>query len=155
MSLIFKMDQKKPIFTPQNWALFFARVILGLLFLMTGWFKVFGMGATVHAEQLFVDAYAENWIPEWLLWATGFIIPYLELAAGLLLVIGLRVRTAAMTLGFILVLVTYGHLLQEPFFDTTTHVMPRLFLLLIVLFLGDRFDKISIDYLLGNSRGDH
>jgi len=112
------------------------------------------MGALNHAEQLFVEAYAENWIPEWLLWATGFIIPYLELAAGLLLVIGLRVRTAAITVGFILVLVTYGHLLQEPFFDTTTHIMPRLILLLVVLFLGERFDKISIDYLLNKTESN-
>jgi len=148
------MKNIKPVFKPENWALFFSRVILGLLFLMTGWFKVFGMGALNHAEQLFVEAYAENWIPEWLLWATGFIIPYLELAAGLLLVIGLRVRTAAITVGFILVLVTYGHLLQEPFFDTTTHIMPRLILLLVVLFLGERFDKISIDYLLNKTESN-
>ncbi|MGF1670630.1 MAG: DoxX family protein [Balneolaceae bacterium] len=145
------MENQKVIFAPASWALFFARIILGLLFLMTGWFKVFGMGAMAHARQLFVEAYADNWIPEWLLWFTGFVIPYLEVAAGILLVIGLRTKTAAITVGFILVLVTYGHLLQEPFFDITTHILPRTLLLLFVLFFIEK-DTLSIDYFINKRK---
>jgi len=141
------MTDSETVLTARSWSVFFARVILGLLFLMSGWFKIFEMGVVNHALQMFVEAYADYWIPQWLLWVTGFVIPYLEVAAGLLLVIGLRTKTAALTVGFILVLVTYGHLLQEPFFDVSTHIFPRTFLLLFVLYLTDK-DTLSIDYVI-------
>lgn len=141
------MTGNSSVFNSVAWAVFISRVLLGILFLMTGWFKVFEMGAENHARQLFVEAYADNWIPQWLLWFTGYIIPYFELAAGVFLIVGLRTFTAALTVGFILILVTYGHLLQEPFFDITTHILPRTILLLFVLYLIDK-DSLSIDHLI-------
>ncbi len=64
------------------WAAFFARWILGLIFFMAGWFKVFEMGAVQHAQTLFVEGYQDSWIPEWMLWTTGSVIPFVELLAG-------------------------------------------------------------------------
>lgn len=140
------MQKSNSIFAGEAWTVFFARVILGLIFLMAGWYKVFELGAANHAQQLFVKSYASYWMPEWLLWITGYIIPFIELTAGLFLVIGLRIKTAAIALGGVLILVTYGHLLQEPFFDTTTHVFPRTVLLLIILYLSPKHDTLSVDY---------
>jgi len=129
-------------------ATFFARMILGLLFLMAGWHKVFVMGADTHAIQLFVEGYRDSWIPTWLLYGTGFIIPFIELIGGLILMVGIRIKTVLITLGFLLVLVTYGHLLNEPFYDITTHIFPRLALLLFILLIPTRVDRWSLDYLL-------
>jgi hypothetical protein len=44
----------------------------------------------------------------------GVIIPLIELIAGALVILGLRVRDALVALGFVLVIVTFGHLLREP-----------------------------------------
>jgi len=112
----------------------FARGLLGVLFLMTGWFKVFEMGALEHARLLFVQGYAESWIPAWLLWGLGTLIPFVEL------------------LGCLLLVVAYGHLLKEPFFDITTHVFPRAILLLIVLAIPRAADVWSVDGWLTRRR---
>src|SRR3989442_1225706 len=79
----FSMRRMKPLLVPDHaWALLFARVILGLIFGMAGWGKLFRMGATTHAHRYFVDPYTSSWIPAWLLWSLGLSIPYVEFAAG-------------------------------------------------------------------------
>jgi uncharacterized membrane protein YphA (DoxX/SURF4 family) len=130
------------------WAILFARLVLGLIFGMAGWGKLFQMGATQHARQLFVDPYSTTWIPVWLLWALGLAIPYIEFAAGWLLFAGFLVRPALLALGAILVTVTYGHLLKDFLYEFHTHVIPRLALLLFLLVMPRGEDVLSLDHLL-------
>ena len=136
-----------------GWAAFIARWMLGLLFLMAGWFKVFEMGAVQHAQALFVEGYQDSWIPEGLLWATGFVIPFVELIAGVLLLVGWRVREVLVALGGLLLLVTYGHLLKEPFYDVTTHIFPRVVFLLILFALPRHADRWTLDAFLLRRKG--
>jgi len=49
------------------WAVFFARVILGLIFGMAGYWKCFVLTPTGHAVKYFLP-FADTWIPIWLLW---------------------------------------------------------------------------------------
>lgn len=133
----------------RGWALFFARQVLGFIFFMAGVHKVFRMGPLEHARRLFVEPYADTFLPVWSLWVTGSVVPVVELLAGALLIAGLRVRAALLALGFVLVLVTFGHLLKEPLFAFHTHVIPRLALLLFILLLPRAEDLISLDGLLG------
>jgi uncharacterized membrane protein YphA (DoxX/SURF4 family) len=91
------------------WAIFVARALLGLVFLVAGVHKVFIMSPLVHAKNLFVDPYAGTWLPVWGLWASGTVVPFFELAAGALALIGLWRRPALIVLGVILVFVTFGH----------------------------------------------
>ncbi|MGH9846195.1 MAG: DoxX family protein [Blastocatellia bacterium] len=134
------------------WLVFFTRVMGGLLFLMAGWHKVFVMSPRAHAAKLFVEPYAQSWIPTFLLWALGFVIPFVELIAGALLVAGWLRRPVAVALGFLLLVVTYGHALNEPFFDVTTHILPRLALLAPVLIFGAGEDRWSVDAWLARRR---
>ena len=55
--------------------------------------------------------------------------------AGALLIIGLRTREALISLGFVLIIVTFGHLLKEPLYPFHEHVIPRLALMLFVLLM--------------------
>ena len=132
----------------RSWAIFFARVILGLIFGMAGWGKLFQMTAVGHAHRFFVDPYADTWIPTWLLWTLGFSIPYVEFAAGWFVVLGFLTRPALLALGAILVIVTYGHLLKDYLYEFHTHVIPRLLLLVFVLAMPRGDDVLSIDHLL-------
>lgn len=136
----------------RSWALLFARGVLGLIFLMAGIYKVFQMGALEHARKLFVEPYAGTFLPAWSLWATGTAIPVVELLSGALVLLGLRTREALVALGFVLVIVTFGHLLLEPFYEFHTHVIPRLALLLFVLMLPREDDRLSMDYWLKSRR---
>ncbi len=130
-----------------NWSIanFIVRWILGLLFLMAGYWKVFVLTPAAHAQQFFVEGFADSWIPEWLLNALGYSIPPLELAAGLLLCIGLRTREALIVVGLLLIVTTYGHALQQPLFDIDGHTFTRLALIIFLLLAPQGSDKYSVD----------
>jgi len=127
------------------WALLVARWILGLIFFMAGVWKVFGLGPVEHARRLFVEPYLNTFLPRWSLWATGTVVPVVELVAGGLLLLGLRIRDALLALGAVLVLVTFGHLLLEPLYEFHTHVIPRAALLIFLLAMPAAEDRFSID----------
>ena len=129
------------------WAILFARLVLGLIFFMAGVMKVFQMGPLNHARKWFLP-YADTFLPVWSLWAMGVTIPFVELIAGAMVMLGLRVREALVALGFVLAVVTFGHLLKEPLYEFHTHVIPRLALLLFVFLLPRADDRFSLDHLL-------
>ncbi len=133
----------------QAWAILFARLVLGLIFGMAGWGKVFKMGPAEHAHRYFVDPYATTWIPGWLLWGLGLSIPFIELIAGWLVFLGLLTLPALIALGCVLAIVTYGHLLKDFLYEFHTHVIPRLALLVFILAMPRDRDIVSLDHLLG------
>jgi len=134
------------------WAVFFVRWVLGLIFFMAGWWKTFELGPVGHAQRFFIGPYTDSWIPLWLLWTFGTVIPVVELVAGAMLCLGLRVRAAGIAVGMILIVVAYGHLLKEPLFDTTHHIFPRLVLLTFVLAVPAEWDVLSCDAWIGRLR---
>ena len=136
----------------RGWVRLFARLMLGLIFFMAGWHKVFFMTPAVHASTYFTGPYADTWIPQALLYLTGVTIPVLELLAGGLLLAGWRVREALFILGAILLLVTYGHLLAEPLYSITGHIFPRSVLLVTVLLLPGGEDRFSLDHWLAGRK---
>jgi putative oxidoreductase len=133
------------------WAILFARLVLGLIFFMAGVMKVFQLGPLNHARKYFLP-YADTFLPVWSLWAMGVVIPFVELIAGGMVILGLRVREALVALGFVLAVVTFGHLLKEPLYEFHTHVIPRLALLLFILVLPRQEDRFSLDYYLKKLR---
>lgn len=137
--------------TDRAWAILFARLVLGLIFFMAGVMKVFQLGPLGHARKYFLP-FVDTFLPVWSLWAMGVVIPFVELIAGTLVIIGLRVRWALVALGFVLVVVTFGHLLKNPLYEFHTHVIPRLGLLLFVLIWPRHDDHFSLDHFLARLR---
>jgi len=137
-----------------NWpvANLIVRWMLGVIFTMAGYWKVFTLKPSVHAQEFFVKGFADHWIPEWLLQVLGYSIPFLELAAGILVFIGFRTREALIALGFLLVVTTYGHALQQPLFDIAGHTFTRLVLIIFLLLAPMNSDKYSLDYWLANRK---
>lgn len=147
-------DQK--LITPaagidRAWAILFARLVLGLIFFMAGVMKVFQLGPLNHARKYFLP-FTDTFLPVWSLWATGVVIPFVELIGGALVILGLRVREALVALGFVLAIVTFGHLLRDPLFQFHTHVIPRLALLLFVFLLPRADDRFSLDHFFAQLR---
>jgi len=133
-----------------NWPIanLIVRWIAGLLFLMAGYWKVFVLTPATHAQQFFVEGFADSWIPIWLLQVLGYSIPFLELVAGLLIVIGLKSREALIAVGLLLIVTTYGHALQQPLFDIDGHTFTRLALIVFLLLAPSGSDRYSIDQWL-------
>ena len=134
-------------------AILIARWILGLIFFMAGWYKVFQLGPIGHAHKFFVDPYRDSFLPMWSLWAAGTTVPFVELVAGALVMAGWYRRPAYIGLGAVLVKVTFGHLLAMPLYEFHTHVIPRTMLLLFVMVMPAAEDTLSADEWLGTRRG--
>jgi len=126
-------------------ALLIARLLLGLLFFMSGVHKIFLIGLMAGAESMFVEPYANTFLPVWALWAGGVTVPFVEMIAGLLVVIGLWRKMAYVALGGVLALVTFGHLVLNPFFPFHHDVFPRAVLLIFLLWMGSGDDSLSLD----------
>jgi uncharacterized membrane protein YphA (DoxX/SURF4 family) len=139
--------ESRPATSDRAWAIVLARLVLGLIFFMAGCYKVFEQGPLEHARQWFLP-YRETFLPVWSLWAVGTVIPFVELGAGGLLLLGWRVREALIALGGVIVIVTFGHLLKDPLYAFHEHVIPRLALLLFVLAMPRTDDRFSIDHLV-------
>ena len=130
----------------RGWAALIARLVLGLIFFMAGVFKVFTLTPIGHAQRWFLP-YSDTFLPTWSLWAVGLTIPFVELIAGFLLLLGLWVRPSLLALGAVLVVVTFGHLLKEPLYPFHEHVFPRLALVLFLLVMPATDDRLSIDHI--------
>ena len=150
MPLIMVTSLKQPNLS-RTWAVLFARLVLGLIFFMAGVWKVFQLGPLNHARKWFLP-YSDTFLPLWSLWAVGVVIPFIELIGGALVILGLRTREALIALGFVLAIVTFGHLLKEPLYEFHTHVIPRLALLLFVLMIPRDDDRFSLDHLVARLR---
>lgn len=139
-----------------NWtmAVFIIRWTLGVLFLMAGYWKVFVLTPAQHAQEYFVEGFADYWIPEWLLFALGYSIPVLEFVAGILLCLGLRTKEALIALGILLIVTTYGHALQQPLFNIDGHTFTRLALIVFLLLAPEGSDKYSADSWLSQNRNN-
>lgn len=135
------------------WAILFARLVLGLIFFMAGVFKVFSLTPAGHVRKWFLP-YQETFLPTWSLWVAGLAIPFVELLAGALLLLGWRVYHALLAVGIVLVIVTFGHLLKEPLYPFHEHVIPRLGLLLFLLLVPRDQDRFSLDQLLASKSPD-
>jgi uncharacterized membrane protein YphA (DoxX/SURF4 family) len=115
------------------WAILLARTVLGVVFFVAGFYKVFLWGPLEHARTFFTGPYADTFLPMWSLWLTGTTIPFVELIAGGLVLMGVWTRPALFALAGVLVTVAFGHLLLEPAPSIIPFILTRSTLLLIVL----------------------
>jgi len=123
------------------------RLVLGLIFLMQGYGKVFKFGVDNVYKNFFKEKYVDV-LPDFLLQATAYYTSYIELLGGVLLCIGLFRDYALYALASVLIIVSFGHGLSEPIWDLS-NVMYRLILLVALLILPKMWDRFSIDnYLL-------
>ena len=135
-------------------AIFFGRWLLGLLFLVRGWYKVFDMTPQVHTDRVFIERFAETWIPEPILWILGMSIPFIELIGGVLLCLGLLVRPLLAAFVGLLIITTYGHALLEPFFDIDGHTFTYAVLIVFLLLAGRDEDSWSVEGWMAGRKSD-
>ncbi|MGO6986370.1 DoxX family protein [Rhizobium leguminosarum] len=140
--------KQEPDFISQQAAHFIVRWIIGLIFLMAGYWKVFVLTPAVHTTQFFTTGFADYWIPTFLLVLLGYTIPFFELLAGLLICVGFRTREALIGLGLLLIVTTYGHTLQEGLFDISKWTFTRLILIIFLLVGPAKGDIFTVDHWL-------
>jgi len=130
----------------RNIAILTLRLILGFIFFFQGYGKVFKFGMDKVYNGFFKGAY-EELLPDFILFATAYYTSFVELICGFMLIIGIKRDWALYALASVLVIVTFGHGLAEPIWDTS-HVLVRSVFLIPLLLLPKEWDKFSIDYLI-------
>lgn len=124
----------------------FTRALLGIIFLMQGYGKVFTYTVPKVYNMFFKD-FEKTFLPKWLIWGTAYYTSYIELICGFLLIIGLFRKYALYLLAADLLIVSFGHGLLEPIWDLQ-HVIPRAILLIVILLVPAQWDKWHADSLL-------
>ena len=89
-------------------AVLFARALLGIIFLMQGYGKVFTFTVPKVYDMFFKD-FEKTFLPKWLIWGTAYYTSYVELICGFLLIIGLFRKYALCLLAVDLLVVSFGH----------------------------------------------
>jgi len=134
----------------RNIGLLLLRLLLGFIFFFQGYGKVFKFGVDNIYNNSFKTTYGDL-LPDFINFGTAYFTSYAELIAGFMLIIGFKRDWALYTLGLVLVIVTFGHGLAQPIWDTS-HVLVRTLFLVPLLLLPKEWDKYSLDYLLKKSR---
>ncbi|MEM6376658.1 MAG: DoxX family membrane protein [Bacteroidota bacterium] len=130
--------------------LFFIRVLLGIIFFMQGFGKVFTWGIEgVYASAF--KSYEATFLPKWLIYSTAYYTSFVELIGGALLLLGLFRKWAYFALGSVLLIVSFGHGLASPIWSLDD-VFPRAILLAALLLLPTAWDSWSLDHRLTNAK---
>ena len=124
-------------------ATLFVRILLGLIFGMQGLGKVFKIGVSNIYNGGF-KGYEETFLPTFILKFAAYFTSYAELICGFLLILGLFRKQSYYILGAVLLIVSFGHGLQNPIWDLS-HVMYRSMLLVFLMMVPLAKDTISLD----------
>ncbi len=85
----------------------------GLMFLFFGVGKLLALRQFVNVYLL--PQFAKTWLPQWLLIPYGYVLPFVEVALGVCLLLGLVRQATLITAGLLLLSLTFGQvLLQQP-----------------------------------------
>ena len=129
-------------------ALLGARLVVGLLSAQLAMHKIVIEG--LPAQMRWFEA-LEAWFPRWLLWTTNVYTAAVELIAGALLVVGLARDLALWAILSVLVIVTFGHGLEDGVWDIQQMIY-RLGLVLLLLLLPAKWDVLRLDCVLARGR---
>jgi uncharacterized membrane protein YphA (DoxX/SURF4 family) len=123
--------------------MFFIRSLLGIIFFMQGYGKVFTMGVSDVYSRFFKE-FETTFLPKWLILSTAYYTSYVELLGGVLLLTGLFRYWAMYALALNLLIVSIGHGILEPIWNLS-HVIPRALLLSALFLLPAEWDKWNAD----------
>ncbi len=128
---------------------FFARVLLGIIFLMQGIGKVFTWG--LDGVYNGFKPYEETFLPKFIVVFSAYYTSYVELIGGALLVVGLFKNYALYALASVLLIVSFGHGLTSPIWNLND-VMWRSLLLIFLLVIPKEWDKWQVDNIVRSKR---
>ena len=103
---------------------------------MAGYGKVFTWGVGNVYKSSFAS-FQDTFLPDFILQFTAYYTSYVELIAGLLLIIGFKRDYALYSLATVLIIVTYGHGLQSPIWDVKDVIFRAVPLATLLLVPGE------------------
>lgn len=121
------------------------RLPLGILFFFAGLNKILG-GYGNFVRWIVTDMGEKTWLPNALLYPYGYALPFLELALGGLLILGLWTRPALLATGLLLLSLMFGKVLAQD--HATVANIANYCLIAAVGYYFSRHNRLSLDALL-------
>jgi len=134
------------LITNETILLFILRVTLGILFFFQGYDKIFNVKLSSVIDFL-ANEKRYSKIPSWILKISAFFTTYIEFFCGVLLIFGLFTNYSLYLLGINMILVAGAFSIIKPMWDMN-QFFPRLTMLSLLLLFPEKWNTISIDYLL-------
>lgn len=133
------------LLSPESIASLFARVLLGVLFFMQGYDKIFKIKVAQVIETI-RPTYQKMKLPGFLIVLVAYFTSYIEFICGLLLITGLLKYFSLYMLGIDLLIVSIGMSAINPVWNMEL-VFPRFLLLLFLLIYPYEYDVITLQNL--------
>ncbi|NJO01791.1 MAG: DoxX family membrane protein [Bacteroidia bacterium] len=95
-------------------------------------------------SQGIVEQFAQTWLPEVLVLAFSYILPFAEFSMGLLLLLGLFTHPAAVAGGVVMILLIFGSCLIEQWGPLPSQMIHLLFFIGLLLFI--EYNRYSLDH---------
>lgn len=130
--------------------LFFIWVLLGIIFFMQGYGKVFTWGIEGVYASVF-QSYETTFLPQWLIYFSAYYTSFIELLGGALLLLGFFRKWTYWALGSVLLIVSFGHGLASPIWSLED-VFPRAVLLAALFLLPRSWDRWSLDNRIAQAK---
>ena len=127
-------------------ALLLIRVITGILFFFQAYDKIFNLG-TKNVAETFRYSLSPRFINENMFYTGVRISSYIELAGGIVLVLGFFRNYALYILGADLIFVALFFSMMRPMWDMQ-FFFPRLVLIIVLLLCPPEWDAFTIDKLV-------
>ena len=131
---------------PVEFASLITRLIIGILFCIQGYDKIFNVGK-VEVNAAILPSFQKIGLPENFTKVFLFLTSWIEFIAGGFLILGIFKYWSIYILGVDLLFVVIGMSLIQPVLDLK-HIFPRLVLLIILLLLPAESDVFSLDHII-------
>ena len=127
------------------------RLSLGVLFFFAALGKFTAPGGIGGVAQKMQESFANTWLPGFLLAPYVHVLPFLELAVGMLLLLGLCTRWTFFLSGLLLVSLAFGMMVQQQHAVVGTNLTYVLMATAGVL-LSARDNPVSLDGIIARYR---
>ena len=115
--------------TNQQLAFFLARITIGINFLMHGIVRLPKLSA--FAAGL-TQGFSETYLPEFLILPFAYVLPFIELILGILLLAGLKTRFALAASSVLIAILIFGSAFKEDWAGVGTQMIYAIFFFLLI-----------------------
>jgi len=136
------------LLTPETIAPLLTRVLLGILFFIQGYDKIFNI-KIVNVIETIRPAYHKMKLPGFIIVLSAWFTSYIEFTCGLLLIVGLLKYFSLYLLGIDLIIVSFGMSMINSVWNMEL-VFPRFLLLLFLLIYPAEYDVITLQHFLAH-----
>ncbi len=132
--------------TNNQWAFFVARITIGVNFLVHGLVRIPKLSK--FAEGM-TKEFSETYLPEIVVLPFAYMLPFIELILGVLLVLGWKTKFASVAGGILIAVLLFGMAIQEDWGGVGNLMVYAIFFFLLIKNL--EFNRIAIDSKRNNT----